>query len=184
MLASAMKKGRTAMTRATTPSTPTPPDEKTEFIEYFRTGLAKGDRDEFIDHFLPRITPDVRYRQPLSRGGFGHDGFRRLFHGLFTAIPDLHGTVHRWGPTDDGVLVEFTLAGTLAGRPVSVDLVDRIVLRQGSIASNDTYFDPSPLLPRLLRHPLLSLRLLPRFFPSAAERAALACVAQPERTRA
>ncbi|MEU6562961.1 nuclear transport factor 2 family protein [Nocardia nova] len=148
------------------------PDAKAEFAGYFAAGLAKGNRDEFMAHFLPRVAPDVRYRQPLARRGFGHAGFRRMFDGVFAAAPDLHGVVHRWGPTEDGVLVEFTLAGTLGGRPVSIDIVDRIVLREGVMASNDTYFDPIPLLPSLLRHPILSLRLLPRFFPSATERAA------------
>ncbi len=146
-------------------------DEKTEFIEFFREGLAKGSRDGFIEHFLPRIQPDVRYRQPLSRGGYGHAGFRRLFTALFAAAPDLRGTVHHWSPTDDGVLVEFTLAGTLGQRQVAVDLVDRIVLRDGSIAAVDTYFDPIPLAPHMLAHPLLAWRLLARFVPSQSERA-------------
>ncbi|WP_431958341.1 nuclear transport factor 2 family protein [Nocardia lijiangensis] len=148
-------------------------DERAEFIDFFTTGLAKGNRDDFIDHFLPRIQPDVRYSQPLSRGGYGHAGFRRLFTGLFAAVPDLHGTVHRWSPTDDGVLIEFTLAGTLGRRPVAVNLVDRILLRDSLIASIDTYFDPTPLTPRMLAHPVRALRLLPRFFPSRIECAAI-----------
>ncbi|WP_431970205.1 hypothetical protein [Nocardia sp. bgisy134] len=55
---------------------------------------------------------------------------------------------------------------------MSIDVVDRIVLRDGGIAANDTYFDSASLVPRLLAHPILSLKLLPRFFPTAAERAA------------
>ncbi|MFD9549284.1 nuclear transport factor 2 family protein [Nocardia salmonicida] len=153
------------------PST-TSSDEKDEFIAFFREGLAKGNRDAFIEHFLSRITPESRQRQPLSVRGAGPAGFRRLFDGVFDAVPDLHGVVHRWGPTDDGVLIEFALLGTLGGRPIAVDVVDRIVLRDGYFVSNDTYFDPMPLLPRLLAHPLLALRLLQRFHRSRDELAA------------
>ena len=144
-------------------------DDKDEFVAFFREGLAQGNRDAFIEHFLPRITQESRQRQPLSVHGAGPAGFRRLFGGVFDAVPDLHGVVHRWGPTDDGVLIEFTLLGTLGRRPIAVDVVDRIVLRDGHFVSNDTYFDPMPLLPRLLAHPLLALRLLPRFHRSRAE---------------
>ncbi|MEV0251703.1 nuclear transport factor 2 family protein [Nocardia sp. NPDC050712] len=147
-------------------------EEKAEFVDYFGRGLALGNRDAFLDHFLPRIRPDARQRQPLARGSYGHAGFRRLFAATFAAVPDLHGTVHRWGPTRDGVLIEFTLSGTLGKRPVSIDVVDRIVLRDGCFVSNDTYFDPIPLVPPLLAHPFLAARLLPRLFPTHAERTA------------
>lgn len=152
---------------------PDHPDAKAEFVERFRTGWATGNLDEFMEYLLPRVTADTRLRQPLSRQAFGPDGLRRMFTGVFAAVPDLHAIVHRWGPTDDGVLIEFTLTGILGKRPISIDVVDRFVLREGAVVSVDTYFDPLPLLPRLLRNPLLSLRLLPRFFPSAAERTAL-----------
>ncbi len=58
-------------------------EEKAEFIDYFRQGFAKDSRDAFLNHFLHRIQPDATYRQPLSRGGSGHAGFRRLFTCLF-----------------------------------------------------------------------------------------------------
>ncbi|MEU8900541.1 nuclear transport factor 2 family protein [Nocardia sp. NPDC048505] len=144
--------------------------DRAEFVEFFREGMAKGERDAFIAHFLPRITAASEQRQPLSRSGRGQAGFQRMFTGVFAVVPDLHGVVHRWGPTEDGVLIEFTLAGTLAGQQIAVDIVDRIVLRAGNFVSNDTYFDPMPLLPRLLAHPLLATRLLlPRFRRSRQE---------------
>jgi hypothetical protein len=145
-------------------------DEKADFVDYFRQGFAKGSRDAFLNHFLPRIQPDATYRQPLSRGGSGHAGFRRLFTCMFAVVPDLHGTLHRWGPTEGGVFIEFTLGGTLGRGQVAVNVVDRIVLHDGCIVSNDTYFDSVPLLPRMLAHPILALRLLPRFFVSQIER--------------
>ncbi|MEU7144616.1 nuclear transport factor 2 family protein [Nocardia sp. NPDC046473] len=157
------------MTQSDSITRTTSSDEKAEFVEFFRQGLAQGNRDAFIEHFLPRITPDSRQRQPLARRGSGPAGFQRLFDGVFAAVPDLHGVVHRWGATDDGVLIEFTLIGTLGGKPITVDVVDRIVLREGRFVSNDTYFDPIPLLPKLLTRPRLALRLLPRFRLSRAE---------------
>ncbi|MBY8858773.1 nuclear transport factor 2 family protein [Nocardia sp. CA2R105] len=147
--------------------------EKAEFVAFFTEGMAKGNREDFLDHFLPRVLPDARQRQPLARSGRGTAGFRRLFTAVFAAVPDLRGTVHRWAPTDDGVLIEFTLAGTLGRRRVGIDLIDRFVLRDGRIASVDTYFDPTPLALPVLTHPARALRLLPRFFPSGSERAGL-----------
>ncbi|WP_169813271.1 nuclear transport factor 2 family protein [Nocardia vaccinii] len=158
------------------PKADLPPDapyrEKAEFVAFFTAGIAKGNREEFIEHFMPRVLPDASQRQPLSRRGRGQAGFRRLFTAVFAAVPDLRGTVHRWAPTDDGVLIEFTLAGTLGHRNVSIDIVDRFVLHEGRIAAVDTYFDPTPLALPLLTHPLRALRLLPRFISSGAERAA------------
>ena len=39
---------------------------------------------------------------------------RRAFAAIFELIPDLTAEVHRWGATDDGVLIDFTLSGTVA----------------------------------------------------------------------
>lgn len=158
------------MAQAKTLSVQAQTEEKAEFVSFFARGVAIGNRDGLIEHFLPRIHPDAVQRQPLFRGGYGHAGFRRLFASVFAAIPDLHGSVHRWGPTEDGVLIEFTLGGTYGRKQLTIDFVDRFVLRDRCIASVDTYFDPLPLLPRLLAHPILATRLLPRFFLSPAER--------------
>ena len=43
---------------------------------------------------------------------------QRAFAGLFELIPDLTGEMHRWGATEDGVLIEFTLSGTAGGKPI------------------------------------------------------------------
>ena len=51
----------------------------------------------------------------------------------------------RWGPTSDGALLEIRLHGTLGGRPLAWEAVDRFVLSDGKIAARHSYFDPLPL---------------------------------------
>ncbi len=94
---------------------------------------------------------------------------QRTFTALLETIPDLTGEMHRWGATDDGVLIEFTLSGTSGGRPISWDAVDRFVLREDGLATERiNYFDSMPVAlaaatrprawPALLRSRLRQLR--------------------------
>lgn len=93
---------------------------------------------------------------------------KRSFARLLALIPDLTGTVHRWGATADGVLIEFTLSGSAGGRPVSWHAVDRFVLGEDGLATERiSYFDSAPLALALARRPrawpaLLRSRLAPR----------------------
>ena len=131
------------------------------FAEHFEAGWrAGGPVERFVDHFAPVCHPDVRLLQPLSPPAHGIEGMRKLFGPLFTAMPDLRGEVLRWGPTDDGLIIELTLRGTLDGRPVEWTVADRVVLRDGLLFERQSYFDPTPLLPAMLRSPRASLRLL------------------------
>ena len=132
-----------------------------------RGGLgAGGPADRFVEHFAPLCT-QVLFIQPLSRPLRGVDGLRRMAEPLFEAMPDLRGEVLRWGPTDDGMMIELRLRGTLDGRPLEWITLDRIVLRAGLMAERRAYFDPMPLLPAMLNRP----------------RAACACCARCERKR-
>jgi len=85
---------------------------------------------------------------------------RELFGPLFKAIPDLTGTLRRWGQTDDGVFIELTLRGHLGGRPVEWTVVDRIILEDGKIRERRSYFDSVPLLRALALRPRAALPLL------------------------
>ncbi|GAB3275488.1 hypothetical protein GCM10027589_00680 [Actinocorallia lasiicapitis] len=137
--------------------------EAEEFVRFFSQGFAMGDGEGFLEHFIPRLHPDHQgIKQPLASMAYGPAGFRRVFKPLFEVVPDLHGEVHRWGATSDGVLIEFTLTGTLGRSTFTLDVVDRFVLDGGLIRGVHTYYDPLPLLPVLLAHPLRVLRLLPR----------------------
>jgi hypothetical protein len=93
------------------------------------------------------LTPDVVLRAPMMPTTRDLAGGKRAFARMLKAIPDLRGAVHRWGPTDDGLLIEFTLSGTVAGATLSWDAVDRIVLREDGLAtSRISYFDSSALV--------------------------------------
>ena len=135
-------------------------DESAEFADFFAAGWALGAGGGFFEHVLPRMDPQVVLDQPLGGELRGHAGVRALFEPLFRAIPDLRGEVVRWGRTDDGVLIELTLRGTLGGRPLEWTVVDRIVLRDGIIVARRSYFDPLPLALPLLRSPRVALALL------------------------
>jgi len=88
---------------------------------------------------------------------------QRAFAGLFELIPDLTAKVHRWGPTADGVLIEFTLSGTAGGAPISWSAVDRFVLGDDGLATERvSYFDSAPISLTVARRP----RVWPAFLRS------------------
>jgi SnoaL-like domain len=131
------------------------------FADQFAAGWAAGGpADRFADRFAPLCTPDVQLIQPLSRTLHGPEGLRQMAIPLFAEMPDLRGEVLRWGPTDDGLMVELRLRATFGGRPLEWVTLDRIILRDGLMAERRAYFDPLPLLPSMLRNPRGALRLL------------------------
>jgi hypothetical protein len=134
----------------------------TEFVDFFAAGWAIGARDPdgFFRHFEPRVHPDARFIQPIAPPGHGITGLRQLFAPLFGAMPDLRGDVVRCGATTDGVVIELTMRGTLGGRPIEWQLVDRFILEDGLIRERRSYFDSLPLLKSLALRPSASLRLL------------------------
>ena len=87
--------------------------------------------------------PDARSRATYA------EAMRRLL----ALMPDLHGRTRRWGETEDGVLIEHTLTGTLAGKQLSWDLTDRITLCDGRVVERIAYFDPLPLLLAVITRP-------------------------------
>ena len=128
-----------------------------EFIEGWR---APTGPESFADHFDELLTDDVRMIQPQVPTAVGRRAFREQFvRPVFELIPDLHAEVHRWAADCDTALIEFTLSGTLGGRPVSWDCVDRVTLRGGRAAERRAYFDPTPLLAAVATRP----RVWPRF---------------------
>lgn len=133
------------------------PSAAEELVEFFAAGWRIGARDpeRFYAHFGSRLTPDALMTQPLAAPVRGPGGLRELFAPLFAAMPDFTADVVRWGATDDGVLIEIRLHGTLGGRPVSWEAVDRLVVCDGLIAERHSYFDPLPVALRLMRAPRL-----------------------------
>lgn len=100
------------------------------------------------------LAPDVRLVAPLTRTTEGLEEGKRVFASLLSLVPDLNAEVHRWGETRDGLLIEFTLSGSVAGVAVSWPAIDRIVLRGDGLASERvSRFDSLPLALAVARNP-------------------------------
>lgn len=136
-------------------------DFATRFAEYWRAptperlSLVLADRVRLLAPMMPAT-------DTLAEG-------QRAFAALLELVPDLTGEVHRWGATDDGVLIEFTLSGNAGGKSISWSAVDRFVLREDGLATERiSYFDSMPIAlaaatrprgwPALLRSRLRGLR--------------------------
>ena len=135
-----------------------------EFVEFFTDLWRVGatDPERFFAMLEARMTPETRLIQPLARSVRGVAGARALFMPVFEAMPDMRSEVHRWGPTDDGVLIEHTLSGTLAGKAVRWTATDRFILGDdGRFLERRAYFDPLPLMVAMLMRPWVSVKLLP-----------------------
>lgn len=116
-----------------------PADFAARFAAYWQQPSAEGLRE--------LLAPDVYLRAPMTPTTRDLPAGERAFARLFNVVPDLSGVVHRWGPTADGLLIEFTLSGTAAGVALSWDAVDRVVLREDGLASaRISYFDSASLI--------------------------------------
>lgn len=135
-----------------------------EFVEFFTDlwRIGATDPERFFAMLEPRMTPETRLIQPLAPAVRGIDGARAMFTPVFEVMPDMRSEVHRWGETGDGVLIEHTLSGTLAGRPVRWATTDRFVLRgDGRFLERRAYFDPLPLMAAMAMRPWAAAKLLP-----------------------
>jgi len=134
-----------------------------DFVARFRAYW----REPSVDGLEALLAPDVRLVAPMTPTTRTLEDGKRAFAGILALTPDLSGEVHRWGPTEDGVLIEFTLSGSVAGVPVSWRAVDHVVLREDGLAGERvSYFDSGPLVLTALRHP----RTWPAFLRSRLRR--------------
>jgi hypothetical protein len=93
------------------------------------------------------LAPEVLLEAPMTPTTRTLVDGKRAFEALLRVVPDLTGLVHRWGSTEDGLLIEFTLSATAGGVALSWDAVDRIVLRQDGLAiSRISYFDSASVI--------------------------------------
>ena len=135
-----------------------------EFVAFFEEiwSIGATDPERFFSLLETRITPDTRLIQPLARTVRGLSGAREMFMPVFEVVPDLRSEVHRWGPTEDGLFIEHTLHGTLAGKPLRWTATDRFILGDdGRFLERRAYFDPLPLVLAMLMRPWASAKLLP-----------------------
>ncbi len=134
-------------------------DFAARFAEYWRAPTPEG-LSAVLAERVRLVAPMTPVTSTLEEG-------QRAFAGLFELIPDLTAEMHRWGATEDGVLIEFTLSGTAGGKPISWHAVDRFVLGEDGLASERvSYFDSAPIALTAVRRP----RAWPAFLRSRLRR--------------
>jgi ketosteroid isomerase-like protein len=132
-----------------------------EWVSGFAAGWGDpGGPEAFAAHFEPMLDPGIRLVQPGMPELMGLDAFRNGFVApLFELVPDIRGTVRGWAADGDRIWIELELHGTLGGRPVRIETVDRITLCDGRAIERRAFLDPLPLFRAVLRRP----RAWPRF---------------------
>jgi hypothetical protein len=116
------------------------------FAEYWRAPTPEG-LSTVLAERTRLVAPMTPTTHTLADG-------RRAFADLFELIQGMTAEVHRWGATEDGVLIEFTVTGTAGGGPISWDAIDRFVVGPDGLATERvTYFDPMPLVLTAARRP-------------------------------
>lgn len=104
------------------------------FAEYWKAPTPAG-LNTVLAGRVRLVTPMMRTTHELVDG-------QREFAALFESIENMTGVVHRWGATEDGVLIEFKLSGVAGGKPISWDAVDRFVLGEDGLATERvSYFE-------------------------------------------
>jgi hypothetical protein len=129
------------ITASETPSAASPTAAESWLADFREGWRAPQGPDAFVAHFCPMLAPDVR--------AFEEDFVRPLF----TLFPDVRGEVERWAARGEVLYTELTLHATLAGRPLSWRVCDRVTLRDGLAIERESYFDPAPLLTAIARSP-------------------------------
>jgi hypothetical protein len=121
-----------------------------EFVERF-TAYWRAPTPQGLEAVL---APRVRLVAPLTATTHTREEGIRAFAALFELVEGMSAEVHRWGPTADGVLIEFTVTGKAGGRPISWHAVDRFVIGEDGLANERvSYFDSAPLALTLARRP-------------------------------
>jgi SnoaL-like domain len=116
------------------------------FAEYWRAPTPNG-LDAVLAERTRLVAPMTPTTHTLEEG-------KRAFAELFELIEGMTAEVHRWGATEDGVLIEFTISGTAAGKPISWRAVDRFVLGEDGLATERvSYFDSAPIALTVARRP-------------------------------
>jgi SnoaL-like domain len=111
------------------------------------------------------LAEDIRLIQPQLPTLVGRRAFEQRFvRPVFALIGDLHGEVERWAARGETIYIELVLSGTLAGRPVSWRVCDRVTLRGEVAVERESYFDPTPLVRAIATRP----RAWPRYLRARA----------------
>lgn len=123
--------------------------EQADFVKRFEEVWANPSPDGL----LGLLHPDGRLVQPVEGEVNGHAEARGMWDRLFALIPDVRGEVLRWAGSEDLLLIEVRLYGTLGGKPIEWVSADLIRLEDGLARERIARFDPTPLLAAGLRSP-------------------------------
>jgi hypothetical protein len=114
-------------------------DFAARFADYWRAPTPAG-LSSVLAERVRLVAPMTPVTETLSEG-------QEVFAGLFELIPDLTGEMHRWGATEDGVMIEFTLSGSIGGKRIAWHAVDRFVIGEDGLATERVnYFDSMPVV--------------------------------------
>lgn len=100
------------------------------------------------------LAPDVVLLQPVLPRAAGIESAKRSLTRLIAALPDITGIVHRWAADGNIVFIEFHLSGTLGGRPIAWENVDRFIIDSEGLAMERlNYHDSIALVAKMLSRP-------------------------------
>jgi ketosteroid isomerase-like protein len=149
----------------TVTQTATPVASTEAWVKSFEENWQAARRPEDVATlFGPIFAPDARMIQPQIPDNAGPQALLDFARPLFALIPDVRVTVDDWAVRGNTALIELTVSGTLGGKPVAFEAVDRITLRDGLCVERRTYTDPGPLILTVLTRP----RAWPAFARSQA----------------
>jgi limonene-1,2-epoxide hydrolase len=131
---------------------PTRIESPEQWVEIFSELWKSGSYERFA-RYAWVVHPDCRFVQPGFPTAHGPEGFLELFRVVFALMPDATAQIHRGGGDGDGAYIEFTLTGTLGGRPLSVDMCDVFRFQDGLMIERVSYFDPAPFRRAVLTRP-------------------------------
>lgn len=130
--------------------------EAAEFVGRFERFWATPDPDLLGE----LLHPDAHLKQPFRPEMHSCAAYADELRRLLRLCPDLAGDLLWWSAVHDGVVIEHTLSGTIAGKRFSLEVLDRITLRDGKVVERLAYFDPSPLIVAIATRPTAWLRYL------------------------
>ncbi|MCP9622738.1 nuclear transport factor 2 family protein [Nocardia otitidiscaviarum] len=112
-------------------------------------------RDPSAERMAEILHPDVVLLQPLAAPMHGIEAARAEFRGIWRMLPDLHARIDRWRGDSDVLFIEFRLRARVGRSLLEWPNIDRFVLRDGKAVLRTNYFDPLPVLGKVLVHPSL-----------------------------
>lgn len=146
-----------------------------EWVAEFTRLWSRGAKER--ERFLDILSPEVTLIAPLAPAARGQSGARAAFKRIFSLLPDLNASVVRWSATGDALFIEMRFGATLGGQRIEWPSVDRFLFRDGVAIERVAFFDPLPLLARVLRAgPRAWLTFAAAYRASTSERRAPAVV--------